>query len=528
MSISVSSPLGTNSYSQDVYFKESVNSPAKTGVTDTFNSRNFDTIEWRKFDLTDSNCYQTTYADLGKIEFATTIVNQRMERATQVDDATRYQQADDMASDYTSFLYNNINKVNMDPETGNESPVRLNPYHEDIHENHITTYSEKTKKGTIINVSHVGSDRPDQLDTFGHAVQITRANGLQINLELTDDLRINELEDGGLAIYFASTGLTKHYSADGIESIIENDTALLGTDGDDIIINKYGNQINSGDGDDIIFNFANNAAINAGAGNDKIIIGNPEASGIQIDTGDGRDVVAAYSMNSSTINLNDDDFLIAARLDNSTITGAGNITIKAEALNNSTLSTSQGKADINIGKILDSAVSIAETDLVTFGSVHNSDVSLASSNIINAYITSTKGSHINIEALDTNLVASSILESDINIDSKKSNITSSSLIDSNLYTGDGADDIRIDKVHAANIYTNDGNDTIIIDSVTNSKVFSGNGNDTIKYRSALQSQINSGSGRDNVTSNIRIDKIYNKNLFSLAAKAWDDQVIFDA
>lgn len=31
-----------------------------------------------------------------------------------------------------------------------------------------------------------------------------------------------------------------------------------------------------------------------------------------------------------------------------------------------------------------------------------------------------------------------------------------------------------------------------------------------------------------MTSDIRVDKIYNKNLLSLAAKAWDDQVIFDA
>lgn len=545
MSISISNLINSNAYSQFVDIQDARRAQSRTA----FSTLQADRVDLSKLQQVDESFFQKAYENFAKapvIESSADLVTQRNEMGNQVDESTRYQQANDLAPEYISYLYNKINKVTVD-SNGNETKNYVNPYDKEIFNDHTTTYSAKTKNGTIINVSQTASDLGDWGDSFGQAIQITRTNGLQINIELTDDLRINELEDGGLSVYFASSGITKKYSIDGIESILGSEDSLLGTDEDDIIINKYGTQINSGDGDDIIFNFANNAVINAGSGNDKIIIANPEASGIQIDTGDGSDIVAAYSINSSTINLNDDDFLIAARLDNSTITGSGNISIKAEELNKSILSTAQGRANINIGRVLESAVRIDDTNLVTIGSTQDSNILLNSNNYINAFIRNNNRSDINIRALQVDLNSSSFMNSSISIDSIKSNVTISSLSNSTLYTGDGEDNIKFNSVHTSNIYTNggndsiifdramsseifsgDGNDSIIFDNAMSSKIFSGGGNDTIKYRIAHSSQINSGSGRDSVTSDIRVDKIYNKNLLSLAAKAWDDQVVFDA
>lgn len=67
----------------------------------------------------------------------------------------------------------------------------------------------------------------------------------------------------------------------------------------------------------------------------------------------------------------------------------------------------------------------------------------------------------------------------------------------------------------------------MFDSATNSNISSGGGNDIIKYRTANSSQISSGSGKNSVTSNIHLDKIYTKNILSLAAKAWENQVTFE-
>lgn len=487
-----------------------------------------DVSDLRELHFADETCFQSAYENFTmapKIEFAVDVVAQRKETANQIDNESRYQIAKEMALEYTSFLYNHINKVKVNSNSGNESPEHVNPFHNDIYKDHITTYSSTTKNGTIVNISQMASDLYEEHNNYGQAVQITRTNGLQVNLELNDDLRINELDDGCLTIYFASSGITKHFSVDGIESIIENGDSPLGTNGDDIIINKYGSEIISGDGDDIIFNFADNTVINAGDGNDKILICNPESSGVHIDTGDGRDIVAAYSMKSSIVNLNDDDFLVVAQLENSAITATGNVSIKAEEVRQSSLSTDFGKANLNLGRILESAVSIGDTELVTIGSVDNSDISLESSDEINAFIRNIKRSNVTIYAKQVNLTNSSLLDSDMKVDATKANIISSSLGNSNLATGDGEDTIKVYSLSNSTISTGGGNDYITFNNSSNSKVFSGTGNDTIKYNIANWSQINQGSGKNTVIENVRIDKINNKNLLSLAAEAWNTHVM---
>jgi len=121
-------------------------------------------------------------------------------------------------------------------------------------------------------------------------------------------------------------------------------------------------------------------------------------------------------MSSSAINLNDDDFLVAARLNDSTITANGNISIKSEELSKSSLSTGNGKANVNIGRVLESAVSIGDSDLVLIGSAHSSNISLASSNNLKASINVIRrGSNIDITAHELKLTSASIDDSKVNI-----------------------------------------------------------------------------------------------------------------
>jgi hypothetical protein len=62
-------------------------------------------------------------------------------------------------------------------------------------------------------------------------------------------LRINDLEDGGLSVFFAQSGLTKIYDANGLERIdAEMPETGLGTEGDDVIINLRSAVVNAGGG----------------------------------------------------------------------------------------------------------------------------------------------------------------------------------------------------------------------------------------------------------------------------------------
>lgn len=459
------------------------------------------------------------------VEYAADVVNKRNEAAKQIDECQRYNDAANIAKDYINYLNNEINQFKTDVN-GHDKVIQASPLLDGITQNNSTIYSATTKNGTIVSVTQMCSLLGSHMqDVGGQAVQVTRTNGLQINIELTDDLRINELEDGGLSVYFSSSGITKHYAVDGTESIIEDDEKSLGSGLDDIIINKYGKEINSGDGDDIIFNFANNAIINSGSGDDKILICNSEASGINIDTGDGNDVVAGYSIDSSVIKLNDGDSLVASQIGNSKITSNGNFSIKADALIDSTLSAGQGRANINFGTILSSAVNIKNAGVVAIGKTLSSDISLSSIDEFDAFISIIYKSNVLFGGQQANLINTKVSDSTIVSEANTTNINSGSIFNGSITTSDGNDTIQLGSITNSVIDTGAGDDVIKFNDSLASKIIAGEGNDTIIYNIANNTQIYGGAGKNSVIGDVRADKVNNVHVLSLAAKAWNDHVM---
>ena len=471
---------------------------------------------WSSIDLEENPC---------PIEYAADVVNKRNEVAKQLDETQRYNDAANIAKDYINYLNNDINQFKTDVN-GHDKVIHASPLLDGITQNNSTTYSATTKNGTIVSVTQMCSLLgPHMQDVAGRAVQVTRANGLQINIELTDDLRINELEDGGLSVYFASSGVRKHYAVDGTESIIEDDEKSLGSGLDDIIINKYGKEINSGDGDDIIFNFANNAIINSGSGDDRILICNSEASGINIDTGDGNDVIAGYSIDSSVIKLNDGDSLVVSQIGNSKITSNGNFSIKADTLIDSTLSAGQGRANINFGTILSSAVNIENAGVVAIGKTLSSYISLSSIDEFDAFISIIYKSNVLFGGQQANLINTKVSDSNIESEANTTNINSGSIFNGSIATSDGNDTIQLGSITNSVIDTGSGDDVIKFNDSLASKIIAGEGNDTIIYNIANNTQIYGGAGKNSVIGDVRADKVNNVHVLSLAAKAWNDHVM---
>lgn len=159
MSISVASSFDTNIRPQFADIQDIRRVQSRTA----FSAQQVDTVDLSKLQQVDESFFQKAYENFAKapvIESSADLVTQRNEMGNQVDESTRYQQANDLAPEYISYLYNKINKVTVD-SNGNETKNYVNPYDKEIFNDHTTTYSAKTKNGTIINVSQTASDLGD-------------------------------------------------------------------------------------------------------------------------------------------------------------------------------------------------------------------------------------------------------------------------------------------------------------------------------------------------------------------------------
>jgi hypothetical protein len=186
------------------------------------------------------------------------------------------------------------------------------------------------------------------------AVTVTRANGQSISFEADDNVRINEREDGALAITFAKTGEIRVYATDGSMNVEQGEPLELGrqwegTDGDDVFLSlRTGTQINAKAGNDSILLLTNTRSVKGGDGDDLIVAGSA------IDTfgsfglyGDGgNDTLYGANVTFDFIDMGDGDNEITvngvrhqAKVGNGdnivTINNAGSSTIIAGNGNNS-------------------------------------------------------------------------------------------------------------------------------------------------------------------------------------------------
>lgn len=172
----------------------------------------------------------------------------------------------------------------------------------------------------------------------GYTLRYARAREQDIQLNLTENTRILELPNGELGVSFPDSGKRFVLSLDG--SVREATDADMppGTSGNDILVNLTGDVVDGGDGDDMIFNFAQNATILGGKGNDIVVLGK-NSKNLRVDTGDGDDALYGADVENADIRL-----------------GSGNNRVRLDQLGaGATLSAGNGNNDIQLDTVTNGA-----------------------------------------------------------------------------------------------------------------------------------------------------------------------------
>lgn len=359
----------------------------------------------------------------------------RDEAVRQQDPAARYQAALGFGPDFVDFINGNINVADKNGYKDNSNELKKAHF-----EGQTSTCI--SAQGTIIGVDRI-SEHPGKNEK--NTIQITRKDGFQVNLELDDDLRINDLDDGSLSIYYASTGISRIFDAEGKETTIQGEKNVLGTSEDDIIINTFSRRVDAGDGDDTIINFGENVEILGCAGDDNIFLHSCFTNGVSIDGGAGNDTIVGYDISESNIVMNEgEDVLMSMRIAQSNIVSSGNDTIKTQQFHESKLTHSNGLMNIDIGGILESSLTIDRVKPFSSNVIRRSSLSIANGDVF----FNTGG----------------ITGSSITTGSGNDRITTRDIHDSNLNTGDGNDIIRNKGcTDDSSLNTGNGVDTIIFE-----------------------------------------------------------------
>lgn len=377
---------------------------------------------------------------------ASELVAARDEAARQMSASDRYQAALGFGTDFAKLLTTHLNQLD---EKGNKQQGALDTFK-------AHTATTVSARGTVIGLGCVKLGSSEN-----NTIQITRNDGFQLNLELNDNLRINDLEDGGLAVYYASSGVTRIFDAEGKESIVQGETNALGTAGDDIIINRSGTHIDGGDGDDIIINFANNVDIQGGDGNDKIFLMSGTTENVTINGGAGDDTIIGHQIDRGVIVMDQgNDSLTVNDIICSSISSNGDHSIKAGGIAESHLTAQNGSLNLDAGCISKSSVSIDKAENISVDHFLWSNMHFGDGNI--------------------SLSAKSVIGSNLIFKSGNIFLNLGGVTESNIQTGNGNDTIQIkNNIMYSTINTGEGNDTISSHEATNSYIFAGTGKNSV-------------------------------------------------
>lgn len=404
-------------------------------------------------------------------EISAQVVALRDEAAQQVGAAARYQAARAFGQDFSAYIESNITVVG---EFGKQNRAALDRAFNSMHSQAFTTVSAE---GTVIGISRIVAEderlRPDLiLEVF--TAQITRKDGLQINITLDDDVRINDLEDGGLSIYYASSGVTKVFDAEGRESVSQGERNVLGTEGNDIIINRRSLRVDAGNGDDLIINLANNAEILGGDGNDSIFLPMVESKGLRIDGGAGDDRVVGARLHGSKITMEDgNDTLIAADIQNSNITSSGSDRIKSWRFIGTSLVSKNGNLNFEVSNLLDSNVKAEKIQK-------------------NISINNIRGAKVHIESGDISLSTRYIADSKLFFGYGNVNINALGVIDSEIYHSSGGTDISVAHIHRSDLNLKKGNSRVSSGTIVSSTIGFGDCSNAEEYNAHSVNKFSAG------------------------------------
>ncbi|MDR2694986.1 MAG: hypothetical protein LBC79_01215 [Deltaproteobacteria bacterium] len=466
-----------------------------------------------------------TISDAGKM-LAEQIAALRDEQAKAVSAEERYAAAQSFGiSDYAAAVEKNPKLAGLGEDDPGKASQAIN----------VTS-----KQGTIVTVASIvaGGELPDAERAGGYTAQITRRDGLQINLALNEDIRVNDLEDGGLAVYFAQSGISHMYDASGNKSVLEGQGGeLAGTAGDDILINRFGSFVDASDGDDTIINLAHNATILGGKGDDAILV--PVlATGLSLDGGAGNDLIVAQGLTGSTVTmLEGDDRLVTGDIRSGDIQSAGHDAIRASGIYGTEIHSETGGLHLavaSLGVIYESNITLGNEDntitSATSGSIIRSNISMGNGNntininhIEQGKIQLGNGNNtINANSIHSNYyvllgngnntihTSRNIVNSRIHVGNGNNTIDAGeSIFDTEIRTGNGNNTVAAGLgdiygteqhagIHLSEISFGNGNNTIYGLHVDKSRIKTGNGNNTVRAESLSTSIIHTGAGNDSI------------------------------
>lgn len=354
-----------------------------------------------------------------------------------------------------------------------------------------------SKNGTVVTVT---SGRADLSSAdIRNTLKITRPDGLQLDLELDGDVRINDSEDGSLSVYFPSSGKTCVFDASGAMTVRQDEAGQSGTNGDDILINVKGSLVDGGDGDDTIINLADDAVINGGTGDDTIFAN--RVKGNTIDAGEGNDRLLGGAIRDSSIDM-----------------GEGNNTIAVSSINGGSVRLGDGDNTLNVGgfggsthnsedmkTILDNALdvrlgngnnTVRVRNMTTYAGLHIGD----GDNTLSMYAVDDKASMTVGNGNNTLNIDTVCLQGSVQVGDGKNIYTGSSILcDGHVTLGDGGNTVRLSGAldgHST-LSSGNGDDTFDIAYLYNGTLNTGGGRDTIYTQNICNATIH-GSGKNNI------------------------------
>lgn len=356
-----------------------------------------------------------------------------------------------------------------------------------------------SKHGTVITVTS-GTVEPGSAD-IRNTLKITRPDGLQLDLELDGDVRINDSEDGSLSVYFPSSGKTCVFDASGAMTVRQDEAGQSGTNGDDILINVKGSLVDGGDGDDTIINLADDAVINGGTGNDTIFAG--RVKGNTITTGEGNDRLLGGILRDSRIDMGEGDNIISAGAvhGGSVRLGDGNNSIDVGGFRGST----HNSEDMKI--ILDNALDVRlgnGNNTVRVGNMSTyADLHIGDGDNIIRLNDLTENSSVRVgDGKNTYSGMNVSRESNVSLGNGGNTIGltgSISMGGASVNSGSGDDTFDVAFISNGILDAGGGNGTIHVQHLWgNGIVRGGDGDDTIIVDQAFNASIHGGTGKNSI------------------------------
>lgn len=375
--------------------------------------------------------------------------------------------------------------------------------------------SVTSKQGTDIRVQRASTEKDGQASDI-YLAGVTRSNGVQYSFEFNENVRINDSEDGTLTVYYADSGETHTFDAQGTRTITQGKAgSLSGTDGDDILINLNGNSVDGGSGDDTIINFADDAELNGGDGNDTVLLAK-NVRGNRIDMGNGDDRVMGLYAQDSEINMGDGDDTVGLQMfrntkidlgsgDNKATVGYGwGGEIVAENGNNKLKSFSlSGQIDLGDGNNTLEAHSLGGS--ITLGDGNNSIKSFVLLDNLNLGdgnntldVHSLEG-QVNLGDGNNTVAVGSISNYEMTT-SDDDNLSASA--SRYITAGNGNNTVQVGSLGGAGIELGDGDNDVYVRSIgKNSIVEVGDGNNGFKAGNIDRGNVTLGDGNNVVFAN---------------------------